>query len=124
MLEELVRNLHDTVALSNACRLTRNVEQAVVTFRPVLDLISKTLLAPAIFFIDSTTVVLDQVAELLDDSVRCILFHRFHDKYDFVLSHEITSLFGLWLPYYEEQSYIFAFQRLNKYTTNGERMQA
>ena len=49
---------------------------------------------------------------------------RFHDKYDFVLSHEITSLFGLWLPYYEEQSYIFAFQRLNKYTTNSERMQA
>ena len=46
----------------------------------------------------------DQLLELLDNSVRCILFHRLHDKYDFVLSHEITSLFGLWLPTHEEQS--------------------
>ena len=103
MLEDTVRNLHYTVALSYACGFAGNVEQFIETLSAVFDLISKTLLAPTIFFIDSTAVFGDELSELADNSVRSFLFHRFHDKNDFVLSHEITSLSGLWLLLAQEQ---------------------
>ena len=91
MLEELVRNLHDTVALLHACRLSRHIEQIVEPLGVVLDLIGKTLLALTVFLVNRAAIVGDELAELVDDSVHSLFLQRFHDKYDFVLSHEITS---------------------------------
>ena len=103
MLQDVVRNLHYALTLSNTCRLSRNVEQLIEALRAVFDLLGKTFLTPTIFFIDRTTILSDDLGELVDDSVRSFLFHRLNDKYDFVLSHEITSLFGLWLLLEQEQ---------------------
>ena len=97
VLEKIVVDLHNTVNLSYTSWLCRNIQQNVVAFSTVLDLISKTLLAPTIFGINSTAIFCNQLGELLNNSVGCIFLHWFNNEYDFVLSHEITSLFGLWL---------------------------
>ena len=91
MLQDIVCKLHNAVALSNALRLARYIEQAVETLCTVFNRVSELALAPAIFFVNRTAVVLDKVSELADNSIRCLLFQRFNDEYDFVLSHEITS---------------------------------
>ena len=91
VLEQIVGDLHHTVALSDTGRLCIDVQQNVVSFGHVLDLIGETLLAPAVFLLDLTAVCLNELCELLDDGVCRFFLHRFHNKYDFVQSHEITS---------------------------------
>ena len=54
VLEQIVGDLHHTVALSDTGRLCIDVQQNVVSFGHVLDLIGETLLAPAVFLLDLT----------------------------------------------------------------------
>ena len=113
MAQYFIGNSHNTIKFFNASGFSLESYENIEAFIQVLDLISKAFFAPTIGFFYITTVIVDQVFKFSNNCFKCFLFNRFNDVHDFVCFHEITSSFGLWLPFlWEQKKYISIYTSL------------